>query len=445
MSSTLRFCAILGPHGIERDRALEIGGDGRIEAVRPCTGPYDGFLALPGMPNAHSHAFQRALAGFGEQAHGEDDSFWSWRQAMYRLAARLEPEGLRRVARQAFVEMLRGGFTSALEFHYLHHRRDGTRSHETAEAVLEAADEVGLPVRLLPVYYRRAGFGEPEPLPEQRRFAHRDVDEFLRLVEGLGDAVAGVAPHSLRAVPVEELSDLVQGTDDLLGEDAPLHIHVSEQTAEVEACRAAHGVTPIRLLAERVGLGPRWGLVHATHATASERAEARAAGATVILCPLTEAYLGDGLFEAREQFQQHGHGAIGSDSNVRIDAVEELRVLEYGQRLRDRRRARLATRAGTAGPLWSWAARGGARVGGRRAGALEVGAPADLVVLDPEAPALAGHAPETALDAWLVGGDGDAIAAVYVGGDRRVNAGSVAGEDEIRRAFAETVRRTLGP
>ncbi|MGH7540652.1 MAG: amidohydrolase family protein, partial [Gemmatimonadota bacterium] len=255
MSRSLSFHAILGPDGIERDRSVEIGEDGRVVAVRPAGAPHDGFLALPGMPNAHSHGFQRALAGFGEAASGEDDSFWSWREAMYRLAAALDAEDVERIAAQAFVEMLRGGFTSVVEFHYLHHRRDGSRGAEAAEAVARAAARVGLPLVLLPVYYRRAGFGEETPGRRQARFAHRDVEEFLRLVESLDGIAAGVAPHSLRAVAPGELADLVEGADRLLGPACPLHIHVSEQTAEVEECRAAHGTTPIALLAEHVELG----------------------------------------------------------------------------------------------------------------------------------------------------------------------------------------------
>ncbi len=441
MSRTLRFRAILGPRGVERDRSIEIDAEGRIAAIGPASGPYDGFLALPGLPNAHSHAFQRALSGFGEAARGSD-SFWTWRDAMYRLAGALDPDGLFHIARLAFLEMLRAGFTSVVEFHYLHHGREGERGPEMADAVSRAASEAGIPLVLLPVYYRRADFESSEPDSGQIRFAHGSVEEFLGLVERL-PAAAGVAPHSLRAVPPGELEELVSGADRLIGPGCPLHIHVSEQEREVERCRAAHGRTPIELLAEHVELGPRWGLVHATHATADERKLVRAAGATVVLCPLTEAYLGDGLFEASEHFEAGGGAAIGSDSNVRIDAIEEVRMLEYGQRLRDRRRARLATGDGLAVPVWSRLAAAGARASGLAAGAIEPGRRADLVVLDEESRALAGHEPETALDAWLVGGDASAIAAVWVAGERRVDHGSAAGLEEARAAFAETVRRVM--
>ena len=445
VAKTLTFRTILGPSGLERDRSIDIAGDGTIRAVRAGRAPYDGFLAIPGMPNAHSHIFQRALAGFGEAARG-GDSFWSWRRAMYRLAGSVTPEQLFAVARHGYARMLRAGFTHVAEFHYLHHGPNGGRGGETTAAVLAAAAEVGLPLSLLPVYYRRSGFGEREVLPEQRRFAHASVDDFLATVEGLGRAAAGVAPHSLRAVPPDDLAQLVAGADAVLGADAPIHIHISEQEDEVKACLAARGRTPIHLLADMIELGPRWSLVHATHATADERVRLRAAGARVVLCPLTEAYLGDGIFPAREHFLAGGGAAVGSDANARISAVEEARLLEYGQRLRDRRRARLATDAGAGVPLWAWLARGGGaavaggRTGGAPVGRIEPGCRADLVVLRRDAPNTLGHGPATALDAWLVAGDEGDIEAVYVAGERLVERGTVAREAEIEAAGAEAMR-----
>lgn len=440
MSSRLSFRAILGPEGVERDRALRIGTDGAIEAVESGGPPYDGFLALPGMPNAHSHVFQRALAGRGEAARGED-SFWSWREAMYRLANALEPEGLYAIARQAYAEMLAAGFTRAAEFHYLHHRRDGSKGPEMIDAVCRAARDAGLPLTLLPVYYRTSGLEGGPATAGQRRFAHASVDDFVASLSRIEGPIGGIAPHSLRAVPADDLPRIVAAADDIAGADAPLHIHVSEQTAEVEACRERFGRPPIAHLAASVDLGPRWNLVHATHATSDERRLLRGAGATVVLCPLTEAYLGDGLFEAREHVLEGGALAVGSDADVRISAVEELRLLEYGQRLRDRRRARLGDRTGLGAPLWSRLAAGGARAVGEPVGRLVPGARADLVVLDGASPALAGHEPETALDAWVVGGASADIAAVYVAGDRRVGAGGVAGLDpEVRERFDRAVR-----
>ncbi|MXW66837.1 MAG: formimidoylglutamate deiminase [Gemmatimonadales bacterium] len=452
-SRTLRFRAILGPRGLERDRSIEIAPDGTIRAVRAVhagNAPYDGGLAVPGMPNAHSHIFQCALAGFGEEARG-DDSFWSWRRAMYRLADSITPEQLFDIARYGYARMLRGGYTYVAEFHYLHHGADGARGPETTQAVLAAAAEVGLPISLLPVYYRTAGFDGAAPHEGQRRFAHGSVAEFMATVEALGPAVAGVAPHSLRAVPAADLAELVAAVDATLGPEASLHIHISEQELEVEECLAVRGSTPVDLLANTVELGPRWSLVHATHATEAERNRLRSAGARVVLCPITEAHLGDGIFPAREHFLAGGAAAVGSDANVRISAIEEARQLEYGQRLRDRRRARLATGAGAGPVVWSWLAEGGGAAaagsgpaGGAgapmRMGRIEPGYRADFVVLDREGPHTLGHDWETLMDAWLVGGDERDIEAVYVAGERRVERGSMAGEGEIRSAFGKAMR-----
>lgn len=447
VSKTLTFRGILGPRGLEYDRSIDIASDGTIQSVRAARPPYDGFLAIPGMPNAHSHVFQHALAGFGEEARG-DDSFWSWRDAMYRLAGSITAEELFAVARHGYARMLRAGFTHVAEFHYLHHRPDGDRGPEATHAVLEAAAAVGLPISLLPVYYRTSGFDGAGATAEQRRFAHASVDDFLTTVQALGASAAGVAPHSLRAVPPEELADIVTGVDAILGGESPLHIHISEQEREVDECRAAHGRTPVDLLADTVALGPRWNLVHATHATAGERARLRECGARVILCPLTEAYLGDGIFPAREHLLAGGGAAMGTDANVRISAIEEARQLEYGQRLRDRKRARLATDSSVGAAVWSWLAEGGGEAvsgspaGGARIGRIEPGCRADLVVLREDGTHTAGHGLETLLDAWLIGGDDRDIRAVYVGGERRVERGSMAGEAEIDAEFAAAMRRT---
>ncbi|WP_419162982.1 formimidoylglutamate deiminase [Candidatus Palauibacter sp.] len=441
----MTFHAILGPRGLERNRSIDIAPDGTIRAVRAGNAPYDGFLAIPGMPNAHSHIFQRALAGVGEEARGRD-SFWSWRKAMYRLAGSITPDQLFAVARHGYARMLRGGFTHVAEFHYLHHGPDGDRGPESTRAVLAAAADVGLPISLLPVYYRTSGFGNEDILPEQRRFAHASVGDFLSAVETLGAEAAGVAPHSLRAVPSADLVELVVGVDALLGPESPLHIHISEQEREVEACLAALGCTPIDLLADTVELGPRWSLVHATHATAAERTGVRSAGANIVLCPLTEANLGDGIFPAREHFLAGGAAAMGTDANVRLSSIEEARQLEYGQRLRDRRRARVATQGGAGAVIWSWLARGGgeavagSRPAGSRVGRIEPGYRADLVVLGRDAPNTLGHELETLMDAWLVAGDDRDIQAVYVGGERRVERGSIALEAEIEVGFASAMR-----
>lgn len=419
MSRQLNFAHIVTPAGIERHRRLHIDGAGRISAIEAGdpAAPIDGWLALPGMPSAHSHAFQRGLAGYGEAARGED-SFWSWREAMYRLAAGLDPDALYEVSWRAYRDMLAAGFTSVAEFHYLHRRADGERAPELVEAVIRAGADAGIRLAFIPVFYQRGGFDTPAGV-RQARFLHHDVEDFLTLVAMFAGHCAGVAAHSLRAVPLEMLGDLVSGARELLGEHCPIHIHIAEQPAEVEACIAATGRRPVQLLADGVGLGPTWSLVHATHADAAERELIVASGATVVLCPLTEAYLGDGLFPAAEFAARGGRLAIGSDSNVRIDAIEELRWLEYGQRLLTGRRACFADGEGLGASLWRRIAAGGAAALGQPVGTIAVGSCADIVTLDMNNAIFAGaDGPAAALDALVTAGDGRCIDQLWVGGQR---------------------------
>lgn len=419
MSRELTYEHILTPAGIEHHRRLRIDGSGRISAIEPCggAGPFDGWLGLPGMPSAHSHAFQRGLAGHGEAARGED-SFWTWREAMYRLAAGLDPDALYELSWRAYRDMLAAGFTSVAEFHYLHRRSDGERATELVEAVLRAASDAGIRLAFIPVFYQRGGFDAPAGR-DQARFLHRDVEDFLTLVAMYGKHCAGVAAHSLRAVPTEMLADMALGARELLGADCPIHIHIAEQPAEVEACIAATGRRPVQLLAETVELDPGWSLVHATHADAAERQLIVDSGATVVLCPLTEAYLGDGLFPAADFAAAGGKLALGSDSNVRIDAVEELRWLEYGQRLLTGRRGCFADADGLGASLWRRLAGGGAAALGKPVGALAAGSFADVVTLDMSNPIFAGvTGPAGALDALLTAGDGRCIDQVWIGGQR---------------------------
>ncbi|HET6725278.1 MAG TPA: formimidoylglutamate deiminase [Gammaproteobacteria bacterium] len=442
MTNRLTFQYVLTPGGIESNRTLVIDDAGAIAAIEPGRAPFDGFFALPGMPNAHSHAFQRALAGFAEARRGED-SFWSWRTAMYALANRVTPDDMLILARQAFADMLRGGYTSVAEFHYLHGLPDGRQGAAMAEAVIQAAADTGIRLTLLPVYYRTGGF-EKSPQPEQQRFVHRSPESYLELLERLrGKTVLGIAPHSLRAVPADEIAQLVDSSRELLGPRCPIHIHISEQTGEVEECRERYGASPIEWLSRHVDLDADWNLVHATHASDDERRLIRNVNANVVLCPLTEAYLGDGLFAVGDHLENGGRIAIGSDSNIRADAVEELRWLEFGQRLRDRKRARLATSAGLGAPLWQAAAKGGAAAAGGAGGAIAPGRPADLAVLGEDAPALAGHDDSTLLDALLIGGGRNDIESVYVAGRKRLAHGAILGLQDPRTAFDKAVRRLL--
>jgi formimidoylglutamate deiminase len=439
------FRHIFTPDGMLHDRTLAVGPDGRIAGIGPAApgARFDGWLALPGIPNAHSHAFQRALAGYGEapSAAGRD-SFWSWREAMYRLALRVTPEQCGAIARHAYAEMLAAGYTSVAEFHYLHHGVDGARGTEMAAAVVEAARAAGIRLTLLPVLYMQGSFDQPARA-EQRRFVHARVDEFLGSLQRLvpiaaaGGARLGVAPHSLRAVPARELPSFQRDARALLGDDAPFHIHVAEQIAEVEACHAAHGCGPIELLARSVELDARWSLVHATHADARERALLRKSEATLVICPLTEAYLGDGLYPVEEHRGEAVVGiAIGSDSNCRIDAFEELRLLEHGARLRNRARAQLADARGLGCALWSGAVAAGARALAQPCAGIAVGQLADLVVVPEQAPALAGHGIATALDALVINGAARDVGATFVGG-RRI------GPADTRAAYDAAVKSLL--
>lgn len=439
MQTRLAFEYILTPDGLRHDQALVVDEAGRIERIEPAQGRHDGFLAIPGMPNAHSHAFQRALSGYGEVPKGQD-SFWSWREAMYRLANRISPEEMFIVAREAFWDMLRGGFTSVAEFHYLHHMPDGAPGPIMARTVVAAAREAGIRLRLLPVYYQTGGFNQPAR-DEQRRFVHRSIADFCDLLQEIHDVDLGLAPHSLRAVPPESLGELVEAVSKVIGPDFPIHIHVSEQQREVDECHATYGITPIQLLARSAKLDARWNLVHATHATAEECELIRRAGSSVVICPITEAYLGDGLFAADEFVAAGGRIAVGSDSNCRIDAIEELRLLEYGQRLRVQRRARFATTDGLGLPLWQKACAGGAQAVGQPVGELAPGKWADMVVLDRDSPALRGHDVDTYMDALIIGGSRADIADVYVGGKLRVSKGKAHGGDASAREFALTVKR----
>ncbi|NGX16912.1 formimidoylglutamate deiminase [Wenzhouxiangella sp. XN24] len=421
MSRELNFEHILTPAGIERHRRLSIDGDGRITAIEPSApgAAFDGWLALPGMPSAHSHAFQRGLAGYGEARQGED-SFWSWRDSMYRLAAGLDPDTLYELCWHTYREMLAAGYTSVAEFHYLHRRRDGERATECVDAVIRAATDAGMRQSFIPVFYQRGGFDAPAG-PAQARFLHRDAEDFLTLVAMYQRHCGGVAAHSLRAVPADMIEDMVLGAAELLGPSAPVHLHIAEQPAEVAACVAATGRRPVELLAETVELGPHWSLVHATHTDHAEQALIRASGATVVLCPLTEGYLGDGMFPAAEFAAAGGRIAIGSDSNVRIDAVEELRWLEYGQRLSTGRRGCFANAEGLGAALWGRLAAGGAAPLGLPVGALQVGSYADVVTVDAGAMLFAGcDGPHAVLDALITAGDGRAIDQVWVGGRRHV-------------------------
>jgi formimidoylglutamate deiminase len=438
-----RFDRALTPEGWRRDVAVSVSADGRIAHVAADTrvGERIAGAAIPGTVNLHSHAFQRAMAGLTERAGDAEDSFWSWRDLMYRFALRMSPEDAEAVAAMAYTEMLEAGFTHVAEFHYLHHQPDGrpyANIAEMSERMGAAAGETGIGLTLLPVFYAQGGFGGASPGDGQRRFLN-DLDSFARLAESACKAglPIGVAPHSLRAVSLADLKALAG-----LLPDAPRHIHVSEQLKEVADCRAAHGATPIALLAEHAALSERWCLIHCTHATEAELALIAGAGAVAGLCPITEANLGDGVFPAEAFLAAGGRIGVGSDSNVRIDLAEELRVLEYGQRLTLHRRNVLAARGGSTGRRMFDAARvGGAQAVGRQDAGLAAGAQADIVVLNHALPELAIADGDALLDAFIFGARRNMVTDVFAAGRRVVRDGVHARRAPIERAYREALLR----
>jgi formiminoglutamate deiminase len=420
------LAAALLPDGWAQDVALEIDSEGRIARIAAGT-PGGRLIALPGLCNLHSHAFQRGMAGLSERAGEEEDSFWTWREVMYRFLAHLSPEDVEAIATLAYAEMLEAGFTRVGEFHYLHHAPDGApyaNPAEMAERLAAAAASTGIGLTLLPSFYAHGEAGGAPPSPGQRRFLS-DRDSFARLWEASRRAIAalpgaslGFAPHSLRAATVEEIADLLP-----LAEGLPVHIHVAEQVKEVDACHAILGATPIEALARTIPLSSRWCLIHATHATEAELSRIAAAGAVVGLCPLTESSLGDGIFPARAFRDRGGRFGVGTDSNIQISAAGELRTLEYAQRLLLRRRNVLAPRGGSTGrALWQAAAEGGAQALGV-AGGIAAGAWADLVLLDPAHPAFAARNGDSWLDTLLFATREGAIREVWARGRRVVENG----------------------
>lgn len=428
----LWFKQALLPEGWAASVRLQIA-DGRLEAVEAGVPPRDEDerhgIGLPGLPNLHSHVFQRAMAGRAERRTDSADDFWLWRTRMYELAAAVEPQDLSAIAALAYAEMLQSGFVRVGEFHYLHNARDGRQYDDPAEmaaSVAAAAAETGIDLTLLPVFYAHAGFGGRAPLAEQARFLN-DIDSYATLLEasrkvvaGLPDAVVGVAPHSLRAVTEAELL-----TVSALAPAQPVHIHVAEQVREVEDSLAHTGQRPVAWLLSNAAVDSRWCLVHATHLDRGELAGLARSGAVAGLCPITEANLGDGLFAAGEFLAAGGRYGIGSDSNVRIDAAEELRWLEYGQRLTHRARNVLAdANRPTADRLYADVLSGGAQALGCARPGLRAGTTATLVSLDPRHPALAEASEPELLSRWIFASGSGAVDCVWTHG-RRVVAGGV--------------------
>ncbi|MDA0997911.1 MAG: formimidoylglutamate deiminase [Proteobacteria bacterium] len=447
------------PGGWATDVAIKIDGAGTIATVTPgakfataamtrAPGP-----VIPGMPNLHSHAHQRAMAGLSEyraSGAGAEDSFWTWRTVMHRFAEQVTPEILDVVAAQLYVEMIKSGYTSVCEFHYVHHDKAGRRYADPAEMSLRligAAKRAGIGITLLPVLYANGGYGGQEPNAGQRRFI-AEADELLGIIAAAGKASAGdpevrvgVAPHSPRHAPKEPLQEILSG---LHGIDptAPIHIHVAEQEKDVEQSLVHTGMRPVEWLLENAAVDERWCLVHATHVTADEVSAMAHRGCIVGICPTTEANLGDGLFPFVDFLDAGGRFGIGSDSHISVSPIEELRWLEYGQRLIKRRRNISAAGPGasTAARLFDGALAGGAQAAARPVGGIAVGNRADFLILDADNPLLVGKQGERLLESLLFAGNQNPISEVWVGGRRVVEAGRHFLEEETATAFAKVMR-----
>ncbi len=400
---------------------------------------------IPGMPNLHCHAFQRAMAGLTELRGDSNDSFWTWRDLMYKFAARITPEAQYAIARHLYVEMLKAGYTSVCEFHYVHHGPGGVPFHnpaEMAERIVAAAGDAGIGLTFLPVLYQYSGFGERPLRPDQRRF-EATPEWILNLVTRLmkHGVRCGIAPHSLRAVSSDSLRELLDGARDI-DPAMPVHIHIAEQVAEVEDCVAHNGARPVEWLLDHFDVNARWCLVHATHITASEAIHLAPTEATAGLCPTTEANLGDGIFDAESYFAAGGHWGIGSDSNISVSVAEELRLLEYAQRMRHRRRNILASHAhaevGQA--LYIAAAEGGSAASGRSLKGLSVGQRADFLILDESHPSLAMRHPSQILSGLVFcNHPATPIRDVFVGGRKRVSEQHHPAEQQAAEAYRQAL------
>ena len=434
--------------GWTRDVLLAVDAQGRLASVqtgqaRPADATALPGPVLPGMANAHSHAFQRAFAGMAERRSGAQDDFWRWRERMYAVALRISPAQLRAVAAQLYAELLQGGYTQVCEFHYLYHAPDGQAYADPlamSQALAEAAEDAGIGLTLLPVLYERAGFAAATLQAEQRRFA-ASAEQVLQMCRGIRawqrpGVSAGVAIHSLRAAPPESIRRLLAGLAD---DPGPVHIHVAEQTSEVSDCLAATGQRPVAWLAGQGWLDARWQLVHATHVDEAELDAMARSGAGVVLCPSTEANLGDGLFRLPCALQRRIPLALGSDCHVSRCWAAELRLLEYGQRLQLRQRNVAAGpetgQPATAGHLFDRHLAGGAAAAGLGRAGLAVGARADLLVLDRSAPGLRAVPASHLLDALVFATDAPALAQVWVAGRQVLDKGQHLLRDRIGDAF----------
>jgi formimidoylglutamate deiminase len=446
--SVLHAARALTPDGWKSDVRVTIE-DGAIAAVQTEASAQEGderhAIMAPAAMNLHSHAFQRAMAGLAEVRGNETDTFWTWRETMYRFALMMSPDDVETVAAQLYVEMLEAGFAAVAEFHYLHHAPDGSPYAEPAEMagrILSAAGRAGIGMTLLPVFYAHSTFGGAPPKSEQRRFV-TDLSSFTRLfddcrgmIKGTAGETIGIAPHSLRAVTPSELSELMS-----LAGDGPVHIHAAEQIREVEDCVAWSGTRPVRWLLDHAGVDEKWCLVHAIHMDEAETRDLARSAAVAGLCPVTEANLGDGIFNAADYLRDSGRYGVGTDSNVSIGVAAELRQLEYAQRLREQARNVCSPPGSSCGramleAVWS----GGAQALRRNSGKLAPGAAADILTFRADHPTLAGKADDQILDAWIFSVGNALVDCVWSGGLKVVAGGRHVFKDQIAAQFAKTMR-----
>ena len=454
-SSTLFFPTALLPNGWASNVRIDIDANGTINGVESNADKQNATsisgVALPGIANVHSHAHQRAIVGLTERAGPGADSFWTWREAMYHYIGVMTPEDLQAIAAQAYVEMLKSGFTTVGEFQYLHNNQDGTPYENNAEmtlACLAAARQTGIGFTALPVLYAYSGFGSQSPTEGQKRFIN-SAESFLEITSRLiKDTAAslnentGIAPHSLRAVDKPLLTAVLKGLNEMAA-DAPVHIHIAEQTKEVDDCISWCGARPVEHLLDHYDVSRRWCAIHATHMTPQETSDLAHSGTVAGLCPTTEANLGDGIFPASAFIDHSGTIAIGSDSHITISPAEDLRMLEYSQRLRDRARNVLADAPGvsTGRSLFQRATIGGGQALNRKTGTLAKGMRADILVLDGEHPSLAERIGDAVLDSWIFSAGDTCVRDVFSGGQHLINNKHHDDEEKIFTQFRAALKR----
>ena len=451
---TYRFERALLPQGWAHNVAVTINDQGDIAAIDTDSSgaPLLSGCALPGVPNLQSHAHQRAMAGLAEYAGKAADSFWTWREVMYKHVNRITPDQLESIAAQLYVEMLKAGYTTVAEFQYLHHHVDGSPYPDIAEMSLRtcrAAATAGIAMTSLPVLYRFSDFDSRPALPEQLRFTN-DADNYLRILSDIAQATehdsnmsVGVAPHSLRAIDKPLLDEVLANS---INDTHPIHIHIAEQTREVDACVAWSGLRPVQWLLSNYSVDDRWCLVHATHMDQPETVQLAQSGAVAGLCPTTEANLGDGIFNATVFLHHGGKFGWGSDSHISVDPVEEMRWFEYGQRLIHHARnvSSDQSRLSTGRFLFEQSVTGGAMACGRTTGRLEIGYRADLIVIDSDHPLLYGRQDDALLDSWIFSGNQNVVRDVFVGGRHVIQDGQHSDAERINADFKTAIDQLAG-